>query len=74
LARGRARRFFEEAFNEKRLDRADEFVAPDYLDHIHRFTKSAHEPHVADFSLMKTTCRNVRVARALRQMWQSPLF
>jgi steroid delta-isomerase-like uncharacterized protein len=27
------RRFFEEVFNEKRLDRADEFVAQDYLDH-----------------------------------------
>lgn len=27
------RRFFEEVFNEKRLDRADEFVAPDYVDH-----------------------------------------
>ncbi len=27
------RRFFEEVFNEKRVDRADEFVAPDYLDH-----------------------------------------
>jgi predicted ester cyclase len=27
------RRFFEEVFNERRLDRADEFVAPDYLDH-----------------------------------------
>jgi predicted SnoaL-like aldol condensation-catalyzing enzyme len=27
------RQFFEEVFNEKRLDRADEFVAPDYLDH-----------------------------------------
>ncbi len=26
------RRFFEEVFNEKRVDRADEFVAPDYLD------------------------------------------
>jgi steroid delta-isomerase-like uncharacterized protein len=26
-------RFFEEVFNEKQLDRADEFVAPDYLDH-----------------------------------------
>jgi steroid delta-isomerase-like uncharacterized protein len=26
-------RFFEEVFNEKRLDRADEFVAQDYLDH-----------------------------------------
>jgi SnoaL-like polyketide cyclase len=26
-------RFFEEVFNEKRVDRADEFVAPDYLDH-----------------------------------------
>ncbi len=27
------RRFYEEVFNEKRLDRAGEFVAPDYLDH-----------------------------------------
>jgi predicted SnoaL-like aldol condensation-catalyzing enzyme len=27
------RRFFEEVFNQRRLDRADEFVAPDYLDH-----------------------------------------
>ncbi len=27
------RQFFEEVFNERRLDRADEFVAPDYLDH-----------------------------------------
>jgi steroid delta-isomerase-like uncharacterized protein len=27
------RRFFEEVLNEKRLDRADELVAPDYLDH-----------------------------------------
>jgi steroid delta-isomerase-like uncharacterized protein len=27
------RRFFEEVFNEKSLDRADEFVAPGYLDH-----------------------------------------
>jgi hypothetical protein len=27
------RRFFEEVFNEKRLERADEFVAPDDLDH-----------------------------------------
>jgi predicted ester cyclase len=26
-------RFFEEVFNEKRVDRAGEFVAPDYLDH-----------------------------------------
>jgi steroid delta-isomerase-like uncharacterized protein len=26
-------RFFEEVFNQKRLDRADAFVAPDYLDH-----------------------------------------
>jgi steroid delta-isomerase-like uncharacterized protein len=26
-------RFFEEVFNQKRLERADEFVAPDYLDH-----------------------------------------
>ncbi len=25
------RRFFEEVFNEKRVDLADEFVAPDYL-------------------------------------------
>jgi len=27
------RRFFEEVFNQKRLERADEFVAWDYLDH-----------------------------------------
>jgi steroid delta-isomerase-like uncharacterized protein len=27
------RRFFEEVLNEKRVDRADELVAPDYLDH-----------------------------------------
>jgi len=26
-------RLFEEVFNQKQLDRADEFVAPDYLDH-----------------------------------------
>jgi len=26
-------RLFEEVFNERRLDRADELVAPDYLDH-----------------------------------------
>jgi steroid delta-isomerase-like uncharacterized protein len=27
------RRFIEAVFNEKRVDRAEEFVAPDYLDH-----------------------------------------
>jgi len=27
------RRFWQEVFNEQRLERADEFVAPDYLDH-----------------------------------------
>jgi len=27
------RRFYEEVFNQKQLDRAGEFVAPDYLDH-----------------------------------------
>jgi predicted ester cyclase len=27
------RRLFQEVFNEKRLDRADEFVAPGYIDH-----------------------------------------
>jgi len=27
------RRYFEEVVNQKRLERADQFVAPDYLDH-----------------------------------------
>ncbi len=27
------RSFFEEVFNEQRLERVGEFVAPDYLDH-----------------------------------------